>query len=653
MTYKDISFDRLIIHDIETISNLFIVNCTDYKTGKKKQFVIFKDKKFEGQALELFKFLRNCVKANYTFVGFNNLGFDSQVLHYFFEWCSAKQDPLYDEDNEFIAQEMYKKAQQIIGLQNKSNEEKFDVLVPERNLFACQIDLYKQLHYDRPAKATSLKWIQFSTCYPIIEEMPINHAEIVTIDDVDFVVDYCWNDVDTTLDFFNKMRKESELRIALSNDYELPLVNASEPKMARDIFAKFLCPQLGITYKELKTKKTIRKFVKLNDIIFKHINFLTPELNKVLNDFKKVVVDCSPGSKPTFEYGLQYHGLAVVLGLGGIHSCIEPGIYTPQDDEGIYDDDVTSFYPMLAIQNGLKPAHLGNVFSKVYNDIFIERGKYPKKDPRNYILKIVLNSAYGLSSEINTYFYDPQFTYAITINGQLSLLMYVEALYKAIPGIKFLQKNTDGVTYICKKEYLPIVEKVKKWWQDVNKLKLESAEYSKMVIMDVNNYLAINTNGELKEKGLFATKKEPHKNPSSLIIPKALIEYFTKKTQPKEFICGEERNIFDFCNGVKQKSGFKLNLIRNYNYAEIIEPQQKVCRYIISKQTNNSGSLVKDFTDGRRISAQAGVNVIPLNIIRKEQEQASLYPVDYSWYIKETNKLIQLIEPSATQQKMF
>lgn len=32
---------------------------------------------------------------------------------------------------------------------------------------------------------------------------------------------------------------------------------------------------------------------------------------------------------------------------------------------------------------------------KVYNNIFQERKKIPKKDPRNYVFKIILNSTYG------------------------------------------------------------------------------------------------------------------------------------------------------------------------------------------------------------------------------------------------------------------
>lgn len=651
MNYKDINLDKIIVYDIETLINCFVVCCRDFKTGKKKQFVIYDHEDYKNEALDFYKFLRNCVKTGYSFVGFNNLGFDAQVIHEYYEWCSDIQDPLYNFDNKYIIAEMYKKAQELINVQDE--KEKWNMLVREADLFAPQIDMYKQLHFDRPAKATSLKWIQFSMRYHTIEEIPIPHDVPIDYTDVESVVEYCWNDVDSTFEFYTRLKAETELRLTLSKEYSRNLINASEPKMAREIFGKYLCEELKIPYSELKTQKTIRKEVKFKEIIFPYVKFITPELQKVLHELQDVVIDCNPHSKQNFAYSFNYNGLKVDLGLGGIHSCISPGVYTPKEGEEILDLDVTSMYPMIAIKNNLKPAHLGDTFSKIYNEIFIERTKYEKKDPRNYILKIILNSAYGLSSEINSYFYDKQFTYGITVNGQLSLLMLVEALYKSVPGLQVLQKNTDGVTFIYDKQYSDMVDKIRKWWEKTTKLALEEAHYSKMVIMDVNNYMAIYTDGKTKKKGLFETEKAYHKNPSSLIVSKALEQFYLNETPIEQFISSDERDIFDFCNGVKKKSNFKLNLVRNYNHAELVEEQQKVCRFIITKQTDNSGLLVKDFADGRRIAAQAGVQVIPLNSIPAEYQKANLYPLDINFYTRATNKIINLIEPEATQQILF
>ena len=67
-------------------------------------------------------------------------------------------------------------------------------------------------------------------------------------------------------------------------------------------------------------------------------------------------------------------------------------------------------------------------FCEQYEWFFDERKKIPKKDPKNYVYKIILNSTYGLSNDENSFLYDPEFTMRITINGQLSLSMLYEMI---------------------------------------------------------------------------------------------------------------------------------------------------------------------------------------------------------------------------------
>lgn len=644
-----INLDKLIVLDIETLINCFIVCCRDFKTGKKKEFIFFDHKDYEDEPLKFYKFLRNCVKNNYTFVTFNGINFDMQVLHYYYEWCSQKVDPLYTLETSEIIRYLYDEAQRVINI---PEEERYKFLIPEKDFFAPTIDVYKQKHYDRPAKATSLKWVQFTMQYPNVEDMPIEHDEHITKDDIETVLEYCWNDVDSTYEFFDRIKFETDLRYNLSVDYKLNLINASEPRMAREVFGKYLCDEMGITYQELRTMKTIRKFVKFKEIIFPYVKFYTPQLQQVLKDFKEVVIDCNPHSKQSFKYSFNYNGLKVDLGLGGIHSCITPGVYTPAEDEDCLDVDVKSMYPRIGIENRIKPAHLGDVFVNVYDNMYVERTKYDKKDPRNYILKILLNSTYGLSSEINSYFYDKQYTYSITINGQLSLLMLVEALYASIPDIKILQKNTDGVTFIYKKKYAEKVAKICSWWEGATKLELEYARYKKMIIVDVNNYIGVYTDGNVKKKGLFETKIEYHKNPSYLVIPKALEAYFVNDIHYVDFIKNHE-SIYDFCGAVKRKKGFKLNLYKQLNNTELCEEQQKVTRYFISRPTEDAGLLVKDFHDGRKVSVLANTLIQPLNKIKPEFTHPERYKINYDWYINEVRKIVEQIEPKAIQKTLF
>lgn len=341
MLYKKIHLDKLMTLDIETMKYAFIVCVKDYKTGSKKEFIIYNDKQYEGQAFELFKFLNNCVKKEFTAISYNGAGFDIQILDYFYKACLPPSntyeevDILYEFDNQCIIDKIYKKVQEIIGGQTEYMSSKFnEALLPENKLFIPTIDLYKQQHFDR--KGCSLKWLEFSMQLPKIQEMPFKHDEQIDINDLQEVIKYCWHDVEATEMFYNKIKHETETRLTLSKEYNLNLYNASEPKMVREIFGKFLCEEMGLTYTELKKLKTIRGKIHLKDIILPYVKFQTQQFKDVLNVFNNTVIDCSPQSEDKFSYTFKFNGLDVDLGMGGIHSCINSGVYELIDYKGTH-----------------------------------------------------------------------------------------------------------------------------------------------------------------------------------------------------------------------------------------------------------------------------------------------------------------------------
>lgn len=651
--YKKVNLDKIIVYDIETMKDCFIANFIEYKTKQKKSFVFYNDKEYETQPFEFWKFLRNSVKSGYSFAGFNVLGFDSQVLDEYYNGCVSLMDTkTYELDISEIISQLYNKAQHIIHVQ--TNMDFSPHLVGEYNLFIPHIDIYKLMHYDSNNKRTSLKWLEFTMRRSKIQESPFNHDDKITKDDLESLIEYCWEDVDATTDFIERNFHEIELRYNLSKQYDLNLINASEPNMAREIFGKYLSKEMKIPMKELRNMKTIRNKISLKDIIFPYISFVTPDFNNILKIVSSTDIDASPNQVPVFKHNFNFKELEVDLGLGGIHGCIKKGIYEIVDPkiidakiDGCYnseeyvmiDQDCTSMYPQICIQNGLKPEHLPYSFNTIYEGLYKERRKYEKKDPRNYILKICLNSLYGLSGEQNSFVYDRKLTYSITLNGQLSLLMYAEALSVSIPSIRFLQMNTDGLTFVIKKSDIPIMRKIQQWWEKTTRLSLEEVEYKKMVIFDVNNYMAIDIKDNVKSKGLFEINMAYHKNPSALVIAKALAEYYTKNTKPEDYI-KNNNNIYDFCLAVKKKSNFTINLIQLYNFSELIIEQQKVCRYFVSNNHEKSGILVKQFNDGRRISVHVKTMVEPIDVIN--YDDAKRYDINYDYYIRETKKIIKI-----------
>src|SRR5699024_318387 len=140
----------------------------------------------------------------------------------------------------------------------------------------------------------------------------------------------------------------------------------------------------------------------------------------------------------------------------------------------------------------------------LYEEIFETRKKIPKSNPQNKSLKLLLNSIYGKSGDIYSFVYDKFFQMSITVNGQLLLSMLAEKL-SMIESVNVIQANTDGVTIELSRDQ-PIKNRVYavwKWFEKMSKLTLEHAVYDKMFLRDVNNYIAVYENGDVKYKGAF------------------------------------------------------------------------------------------------------------------------------------------------------
>ena len=159
--------------------------------------------------------------------------------------------------------------------------------------------------------------------------------------------------------------------------------------------------------------------------------------------------------KGSFKYTFDYKNVKTHFGLGGAHGAASKGVYESSDDMIIMSSDVTSFYPNLAIKNQVVSWTFSKkAFCDQYEWFFEERKKIPKSNPMNYVYKIILNSTFGLSNDVNSFFYDPELCMRITINGQLTLMMLYEQIMERIPGAIALLQNTDGVETIIPREHM-------------------------------------------------------------------------------------------------------------------------------------------------------------------------------------------------------
>jgi hypothetical protein len=625
--------------DYETLSNCFIAVFEDIKSDDQRIFVCHDS---VNDIVPLISFLIDNKTREEWHVSFNGIGFDSQIT----EHILRNAEQLMEMDGEVIAAFLYDKAQDII---RRSNEGEFAEFSP-RDLQIKQVDVFKLNHWDNAAKRSSLKWIQYTMDWPNIIDMPIHHSTEVTEQQVKSIIKYCINDVKSTKAIMFLSKDQIALRKTLTDEYGIDLFSASEPRISKELFLHFLNKHTGIKKYDLKQMRTRRSQIIVKDIILPYVQFKTATFQNLLRKFNEVVI-LPQETKGGFKYSVQYKGVKTDFGLGGIHGARSSKVYRSDDDMIIMTSDVVSYYPNLAIRNKWAPAHLPQKeFCDLYEWFFEERKKISKKDIRNYVYKIILNSTYGLSNDENSFLYDPEFTMRITINGQLSLAMLYEMICEEIPDAVPLMQNTDGLETAIPRKYMDKYMEICARWEEITNLKLEHDTYSKIILGDVNNYIAVTEDGKSKCKGRFEyANLALHKNKSFLIIPKALHAYFVEGTAPEEFL-KQNRNIFDYCGGVKIKGEWQFieHTIVNNDYTKT--PLQHTVRYFVS---DNGSKIIKtNLLDGREVQVEAGkwMQTVYINHIEKPFED---YGVNLDFYLEKIKKEIQALEPINNQLSLF
>ena len=627
------------VMDYETLSNCFIAVFEDIKSENTKIFVVHQSK---NELKEFLNFLNRNILLNEWHVSYNGLGFDSQITEYILQ--DAEQ--LLTMTGEEVANFIYDKAQKVI---RKRSEGEFLEFSP-KDLSIRQVDVFKLNHWDNPAKMSSLKWIQFSMDWKNIMDMPIHHSHEIKANQIPEIITYCINDVKSTKQIMLLSKEQISLRGNLTAEYDIDLFSASEPRISKELFLHFLSKETGIRKYDLKQMRTHRPSIVVKNVILPYINFKTATFQNLLHKFQDVVI--YPGeTKGGFKYSAQYKGVKTDYGLGGIHGARKAGVYESNEDMVIMTSDVTSFYPNLAIRNKWAPGHLPQKeFCDLYEWFFEERKKIPKKDPKNYVYKIILNSTYGLSNDANSFLYDPEFTMRVTINGQLSLTMLYEMICEEIPGAIPLMQNTDGLETLIPRTHVDQYMEICKTWEKQTLLELEHDTYSKLILGDVNNYIAVTEDGKSKCKGRFEYNNLAlHKNKSFLIIPKALHAYFVEGVDPAVFL-ENNQNIFDYCGGVKIRGDWEFieHNIHDEDYTK--SKLQNTLRYFVS--TTGSKIIKTNVLDNREIQVVSGkwMQTVFIDYVKKD---FSDYNINKRFYLEKIKKEINNLEPNKNQLKLF
>lgn len=475
-----VSMENAACWDTECFPNAFIMCIEMLNNDTRGTFEI---SAFRNDIRELMAFLQWMKMVSAPMIGFNSLGYDYPMLHTIISNTNVTYEQLYEKNN------------RIIG-----GTDRFGHIIWDRDRYVTQIDLYRINHFDNIAKTTSLKALEINMRSKTVRESKIPFGTILTREDIEGeVIPYCQTDVSETKKFTGFCKQAIDFRIGQIDRFGIEVLNYNDGKIG----AKTLEQRLGddVCYDRSSGRKqprqTIRREIRLADIIFPYIKFEHPEFQRIHTWMLQQTLrpedmddpDAAIKTKGAFTgVHAEVGGLTFHFGTGGVHASVERQRFYADDDYMIRDIDVAALYPSIAIVNQLAPEHLGRAFVAEYKKIPEERSLHAKGTYENASLKLASNVPWGQSNNKYSIFYDSKYAMTIPINGQLLLCMLVEQLIK-IDSLRLIAVNTDGITYMVRRDMLDRCRAIEQWWESYTCLKLEDAEYSRMWVRDVNSYV--------------------------------------------------------------------------------------------------------------------------------------------------------------------
>ena len=459
---------------------------------------------------------------------------------------------------------------------------------------------------------------------PRLQDMPLAHDAMISVEQEPMLLEYCHNDVDTTAELLNQLEKELLLRVEMSRRYGVDMRSKSDSQMAEQAYIT----SMGLKRKDNEVPKTVRytppgflKFMNaelqgLLDRVAEHtFNMNRATGHVMLPDFL---------GEQTVEFGTGRYQ----LGVGGIHSVHDKQVCHIAGDDVICDIDAASFYPSIILECGFVPASLGADFVAEYRKIYERRldAKRSGDKTTDATLKISLNGTFGKLASRYSVLYSPDLMLAVTLTGQFTLLMLIEWLEHA--GATTLSANTDGIAIRYPRALDATVQRVVSRFSEVSRFVFEFTPYRVLAMKDVNNYIAVKPDRSLKVKGIYAPLSLK-KNPTAQVCADAVGAWLASGTPFETTI----RNA-PFCDFISAR-----------NVTGGGEQLGQYLGKVVRWYQSNDPSLepIKYVKNGNKVPKTEGARAC-MTLLDKTAHPADL---DYVWYRKEAIKIAIAVGCSA------
>ncbi len=503
-----------VVYDIECYPNYFLIAFKFITSGKVVYF-----EKINDSAMDIPK-LEWVIRA-FTQIGFNSIAYDAPIA-----------------------------ALAVAGKTNQQLKAATDQLITEGLRPADVLRKYKvkKLEFDHidlievaPLSA-SLKIYGGRLHIPKMQDLPFPPDTVLSAEQIAIVRWYCVNDLHATETLYRKLESEVQLREVMSTEYGVDLRSKSDAQVAESVISSEV--------NKINGRRAVRTTI-LPGTIYRYkppeyLQYQTETMKWVLDAARSVDLVVNEKGKigiPAIlkKWKIPIGNAQYQMGIGGLHSTEKRTAHFADDEYAISDVDVESYYPRIILNLGLFPESLGPAFLRVFNTI-VERRLHAKSEAKRCkkagdkegeakwkviadSLKITINGSFGKFGSKWSVLYSPDLLIQTTITGQLSLLMLIERL--ELRGYSVLSANTDGIVVRYRRKEAENVQAIITQWEHDTQFKMEETKYASLYSRDVNNYIAVKEDGEVKLKGVYAPTGL-HKNPTDRISVDAVVKFLTQ-----------------------------------------------------------------------------------------------------------------------------
>ena len=209
------------VFDVEVFPNVFSCTVKNTETSEVKTFEV--SHRTENCITEITNMVNLFKDTHYLFCGYNNIHYDNPIINFFIIH-------LHQVPNNYrnICNAVYKLSQTIVTSETAESWKRYKYA----NEFAT-LDLLTMLFSQK--LRVGLKEMQVTMQFYNVQEYEGNFDDYLPDEEIDKMLGYNLNDVDSNLELLNRCKKDIDLRIGIQKEYGVDVLSKDGMSIGTEI----------------------------------------------------------------------------------------------------------------------------------------------------------------------------------------------------------------------------------------------------------------------------------------------------------------------------------------------------------------------------------------------------------------------------------